>query len=177
MTTPGTRLGIREIGETILSGVQDHFAAAAQLLPERQYVAPGDPSQIAWDCEQLVVSLQGIGWGQHPSAGTVPAKIGGQTSAVAVRHAIFVVALVRCTPSVGARNTGVVPADQIQAAGLEFLTDAGVLSQALVVACARVRAGLDRADLVEVGAVNPEGPSGGFHGMSAQIAITSGTLV
>lgn len=177
MTTPGQRLTIREMAESILGAIVDHYTAAAVTLPERRYVAPGDPTQIAWDCEQLVVAVQGVGWGQATNAATLSPKIGSQVSATAVRHVVFDVALVRCTPSDGDPDTGLVPAAEIHAAGLDFMIDVGHMSQALVAACAAVRAGLDRAALVEPGAVNPAGPSGGYHGMSAMIAVTAGTLV
>jgi len=172
-------LTIRAMAESILAAVQEHYAATspAVALPDRQYLAPGAPDQIAWDCEQLVVSVAGIGWGQAPSAGQSPSpKIGAQVSVTAMRHVIFDVSLVRCTPSDGDAITGIPEASAIHAAGQAFMTDMGLLSQALVVACASVRAGLDRAALVEPGAVNPAGPSGGYHGMSAQIAVTAGTL-
>jgi hypothetical protein len=178
MTSVGKRLSIQEMAESILGAIVDHYAAAPATLPARQYIAPGDPTQIAWDCEQLVVSVQGIGWGQAPSAGQSPSpKIGAQVSATALRHVIFDVALVRCTPSDGDAVTGLPDPADIHAAGLEFMRDMGLMSQALVTACAAVRAGLDRSALVEPGAVNPAGPSGAFHGMSAQIAVTAGTLV
>lgn len=179
MTTAGQALTIRAMAESILAAVQEHYAATdpAVALPERQYVAPGSPDQIAWDCEQLVVSVAGVGWGQAPSAGQSPSpKIGTQVSATAVRHVIFDVSLVRCTPSEGDPDTGLPDAADIHAAGLAYMTDMGLVSQALVVACASVRTGLDRSDLVEPGAVNPAGPSGGYHGMSAQIAVTAGQL-
>jgi len=175
VTAPGPRLTIREVGQAILDAVVGHFAVAGIALPERQYLAPGDPTQIAWDCEQLVVALQGIGWGQHPTAGPLATKMGSQINAVGLRHAIYVVSLVRCTPSDGDRETGLVSAQLIHAAGQQFMDDMGVLSQALVEACAEVRAGLDRGSLVEAGAINPEGPSGQYHGMSAPVAITVGT--
>jgi len=179
VTTAGKALTIRTMAETILAAVQDHYAATspAVSLPERQYIAPGSPDQIAWDCEQLVVSVTGIGWGQAPSAGQSPSpKIGAQVSATAIRHVIYDVALVRCTPTEGDPDTGLPNAADIHAAGLAYMTDMGLLSQALVVACAAVRTGLDRSALVEPGAVNPAGPSGGFHGMSAQIMVTAGAL-
>lgn len=180
MTTAGRGLTIRQMGESILAAIQEHYAATAPAvaLPDRQYLAPGAPDQIAWDCEQLVVSVAGIGWGQAPSAGQSPSpKIGTQVSVTAVRHVIYDVSLVRCTPSDGDIDTGLPDPADIHAAGQAFMTDMGLMSQALVVACATVRAGLDRSALVEPGAVNPAGPSGGFHGMSAQIAVTAGNLV
>jgi hypothetical protein len=183
VTTLGKGLTIREIANSILDAVVEHWAAAivddptVSPLPERQYVAPGDPTQIAWDCEQVVVAIQGIGWGQAPDAGTLSPGAGTHVSAVGVRHAIYVVQLIRCTPSDGDIETGLPSPAAIQAAGDEFMRDMGLLSQALMVACATVRTGFDRSAKVEPGAVNPDGPSGGFHGMSAQIAVTAGTLL
>lgn len=177
MTTAGKALTIRGMAESILGSIVDHYAAAAVTLPARQYVAPGDPTQIAWDCEQLVVAIQGIGWGQAPDAGVPTPRIGAPVSALAMRHAIYVVQLVRCTPTEGDPDSGIPEASAIHAAGLEFMTDMGLMSQALMVACATLRTGLDKTGLVQPGAVNPDGPSGAFHGMSAQIAITAGELV
>lgn len=177
MTTPtGTRLTIREMAVTILGAVVDHFDAAGVALPARRYVAPGDPAEIAWDCEQLVVAIQGIGWGQAPAAGAQLTRVGSPVSAMALRHAVFVVMLVRCTPAEGDPDTGIPDMDVIHAAGLEFMTDMGLLSQALLEACARVRTGLDRTAVVEPGAVDPAGPAGAFHGMTAPMAITVGEL-
>lgn len=172
----GERLTIKEMANSVLAAVQEHFAAAAVALPERQYVAPGDPTQVAWDCEQLVVACQGIGWGQAPDAATPSPKMGTMVSAVGLRHVIFIVQLVRCTPSDDEDGEGFPSVESIQAAGEEYMVDMGLLSQALLVACARIRADLDRTAKAEPGAVNPDGPSGGYHGMSAQIAITAGQL-
>lgn len=177
MTTAGKALTIRGMAESILGSITDHYTAAGVTLPARRYVAPGDPTQIAWDCEQLVVAIQGIGWGQAPDAGPPSPRIGTPVSALAMRHAIYVVQLVRCTPSEGDPQTGLPDEADIHAAGLAFMTDMGLMSQALMVACATIRTGLDRTGLVQPGAVNPDGPSGAFHGMSAQIAITAGELV
>lgn len=182
MTTAGRGLSIREMANSILGAIQDHYTAAIGLdptvtpLPTRQYVAPGDPTQIAWDCEQLVVAIQGIGWGQSPDASTLSPKMGTMISATGMRHAIFMVQLVRCTPSED-DGDGFPSVASIQAAGEEYMRDMGLISQALVVACAAVRTDLDRSAKVEPGAVNPDGPSGGYHGMSGQIMITAGTLV
>jgi hypothetical protein len=180
VTTAGKALTIRAMAESVLGAVQDHYAATdpAVTLPDRQYIAPGAPDQIAWDCEQLVVSVVGLGWGQAPSAAQSPQpRMGTHVSVTALRHVIFDVSLVRCAPSDGDPDTGIPAMADIHAAGLAYMTDIGLLSQALVVACATVRSGLDRSALVEPGAVNPAGPAGGFHGMSAQIAVTAGNLV
>jgi len=178
VTAPtGQRLTLREMSQAILDAVVAHFAAAGVALPERRYVAPGDPAQIAWDCEQLVVALQGVGWGQSPSAGQALAKTGTMVGATGVRHAVFVIALIRCTPSDGDRDTGIPDAADIHAAGLDFMTDMGLLSQALLEACAVVQAGFSRSALVEPGVVDPQGPSGTMHGMTAQLSITAGELV
>lgn len=179
MTAPsGRRVTLREISEALLAAVVDHFTAAGVALPERRYIAPGDPGQVAWDCEQLFVAIQGVGWGQAPSESTEAANvnIGSPVRALAIRHAVLVVSLVRCTPSEGDLDTGMPDVADIHAAGLAFMDDMGLLSQALLEACTRIRPGLPKPALVEPGAVTPEGPSGAYHGMTAPLAITVGDL-
>lgn len=174
----GKGIAVASIAETLLAVMEEHFAAAAVALPERRYVVAGDPLSIAWDCEQLVVGMTGIGWGQAEDRSSLSGKVAAQTSVVAVRHVIFSIQLVRCTPSKGSGRTNALPeVADMHAAGLAYMRDAGLISQALVTACARLRAGLDLDGMALPGAVNPLGPDGGFHAVDASIAITSGNLV
>lgn len=173
----GKGLTIPDLAESFLLGVQQHFAAANVALPARQYVAAGLPANIAWDCEQLVVALTGIGWGQAEDVVQLSPQINAQASVAAVRHAVFSVQLVRCTPAKGPH--GALPTvDQIHENGLAFFRDAGLLSQALVTACTRVAAmlGLQNTGNVQPGAVEPLGPTGGLVALDASVAITAGAL-
>lgn len=176
MTTAlGKRIFVAELAQKVLDGVVAHFEAADVTLPDRQYVAPGNPQLIAWDCEQLVVSLTGIGWGSAPEAATGSVKPGSQISVQGVRHAVLSIQLVRCTPVSRDARTPWPPVQAIQDAGTEFMRDAGLLSQALVTLMAELRQGLaqDHSGLVEAGAVTSLGPEGGYHGLEATLAVTS----
>lgn len=174
MTTPsGNVLGVQGMAETVLSAVEDHFAAAGIALPERRAIAAGSPVEVAWDCEQLLVLLDSIGWGQAIDLSQDSPRTGNPFSAHALRHAVLAVQLVRCTPVGNARNA-VPTREALHAAGLQYMTDAGALSQALVEACSRLRAGLDRDAHVQAGAITPAGPEGAFHGLQSTVAITVG---
>jgi len=174
-TALGKRIYVAELAQKVLDGVVAHFDAADVALPDRRYIAPGNPQLIAWDCEQLVVSLTGIGWGSAPDAAVGSVKPGAQMSVQGVRHAVFSIQLVRCTPKSNDTRTPWPPAAEIQAAGVDFMRDSGLLSQALVTLLAELRQGLaqDRSGVVEAGALTSLGPEGGYHGMEATLAITS----
>jgi hypothetical protein len=171
----GQGLTLPQIAVSILDAVEGHFAASDNDLPERRYVAPGTPDSIAWDCEQLVVALSGVGWGQAEDLAGGSLKMGTQSN-MAVRHAVFNVQLIRCTPSVSARGQAPT-ADKLHAAGLQFMRDAGMLSQALVEACRNVATGFDRTAMVQPGTVEPGPAEGGYQGIEAVIAVTSGQLL
>jgi hypothetical protein len=174
----GQRINVSELAQKTLDAVVAHFDAADVLLPDRRYVAPGNPQLIAWDCEQLVVALTGIGWGAAPDSAAQSMKPGSQISAFGIRHAVFSVQLVRCTPISKDTRTPWPPPEEIQASGIKFMQDAGRLSQALVTVVAELRQSIaqDRAGLVEAGVLTSLGPEGGYHGLEATLAITSGLL-
>lgn len=174
MSTPtGNVLGVRAMAETVLAVIEAHFAAAAIALPDRRAIAAGSSVEVAWDCEQLLVMLDSIGWGQAIDLAQESPRAGNPFSAHALRHAIFAVQLVRCTPIGGNRST-VPTRDDLHAAGLQFMTDAGALSQALVEAVSRLRSGLSRDCVVQAGAITPAGPEGAYHGLQSTIAVTVG---
>lgn len=176
----GKGLDVASTAQDILDHVVAHYAAATpgsvQPLPERRTIAPGDPQTIAWDCEQLVVSLQGIGFGPAVDASPAPSPRGGlPLSATALRHAVLAVDLVRCTPSPD--NNGNVSTVALNAAGLVFMRDCGMLSQAVVTFAGVLRSRLPDTASVQCGVVQPFGPSGGFHAAEVTIAITVPELV
>lgn len=175
MTTFGKGLELATTAGNILTAVVAHFDAAGVELPERRYVAAGHPREIAWDCEQLTVALEGIGWGQARDESAPNPRVGSPASVYAVRHAIVAVQLVRCTPKANGRDPLPTP-EAIHAAGLAYMRDAGLLSQALVTIAAELRAGLTRESSVELGAIESIGPDGGYHGMETVMAITTGQL-
>lgn len=177
----GKGLDIAQIAQELLDHVVAHWAAAAPgtavPLPTRRLIAPGDPRTIAWDCEQLTISLEGIGFGPAVDISASPSpRAGIPLSVNSLRHAVLTVSLVRCTPA--GREDGTPPAvGDLQAAGVTYLRDCGLLSQALVTFAGLMRSRLDDTESVQCGAVTPFGPSGGFHSADAAMAITTPYLV
>jgi hypothetical protein len=101
----GDALDIQGMALTIKAAVLAHLQADATFpIPGRVAIAAGSPEQVAWDCEQLLVLLQGIGWGPMEDQAPLAPAMAAVVSARAVRHAVFAVQLVRCTPTGAARG-------------------------------------------------------------------------
>ncbi|MDN5931175.1 MAG: hypothetical protein L0I24_08945 [Pseudonocardia sp.] len=172
----GQGLDIGRIAQVILDGLITHWAAAPKAtLPPRRMIAPGSARGIAWDGEGLAVSLGGIGVGAAPSQEAGTPRTGNPVAQV-LRHAVFVVQLVRCTPE---SHNGVTPPDaaEVTAAGLSLMRDAGLLSQALTEIASPVRSELGPGGLVVVGAVDVLGPQGGLAAVEATLTATAGKLL
>lgn len=177
----GKGLNIADTAQALLDFVVQHYAAAASgtvtPLPERRVILAGDPRTVAWDCEQLAISLEGIGFGPAVDAAVTPSpRAGTPLSVSGLRHAVLSVSLVRCTPQMD--NDGNPPSmGALHTAGLTFLRDCGMLSQAMVTFAGRLRDHLGDDALVQCGAVTPYGPSGQYHAADTAMAITVPELV
>lgn len=179
MSTLGKGLDIASEASLLLATTVEHYGAAGVPLPERQHLVAGDPREFAWDCEQLTVSLQGVGWGPAVSSSGGAARTGSPVSVASTRHVVLAVTLVRCTPQMIEVADGMRPpsAEDLDAAGRAFMRDAGLMSQAIVTYMSNANRRLDRVASVEAGVVEPLGPNATHHGVEAQVAITVGTLV
>lgn len=166
----GQGILVDQMAQLLLDHVVAHFGAAGVELPEHRVVTAGAP---AWDCEQLTVTLVGVGWGQAPDSATPTARPGTPVSVYALRHAVYAVGLVRCVPMPDPDPPSMA---ELNAAGLRFMRDAGLLSQALVEVGSGVRNQLGPAGSVQAGMIEPIGPDGGFVGMDGQFVITSAVL-
>lgn len=174
--TLGLALDVSSEADELLAAVEQHFSAAEVPLPERRCLVPGAPRDFAWDCEQVTVSLQGIGWGPATASAPTAPRTGTPASVMSVRHAVLAVQIVRCTPQM--TDGGHPPeAEELDTAGRDFMRDAGLLSQSLVTYVSQAAKRLERVASVEAGAVEPIGPSGTHHGVEATLAITVGQLV
>lgn len=177
----GKGLDVATTAQDLLAHVIAHYEAAAPgtvtPLPARRIVVAGDPREVAWDCEQLTVCLDGIGFGQALDAAIAPSpRAGVPFSATALRHAVFAVSIVRCTPPPG--NDGEAPPDaELNSAGLTFFRDCGMLSQCMVTFAGLMREQLGDTASVQCGAITPFGPSGGYHAADAAMAITVPELI
>ena len=149
-------------------------------LPARRFVAAGDPGSQAWDCEQLVISLAGVGFGPaQDSAPPVTPRAGSPASVMSVRHVVFNIALVRCIPGPTGRTATPPAVDALQEAGDRYMTDAGLLSQALVRWASRMRTSVlpnDGAASVQLGVIEPGEATGGFVGMIGAAIVTAAAL-
>ena len=177
MTSPaaGKGLDLGSIAEAIKAAIEGHFAAAEVDLPARRLIAPGQAELIAWDSEQLVVTTDGIGLGPAPTQAATAQRAGNPISAAAVRHAIFTVQLVRCVPEATGGGQHPPAPEKVTKAGLAFMRDAGLLSQALVEVCVAVGEAIGGGQ-VQPGAVTAVGPQGGMAAAQATIAVTAGNL-
>jgi len=173
VTAPsGKAINTAEIGQVIFDGVVAHYAAAsaAEPLPARRYLAPGDAAAVAWDCEQFTVSLIGVGLGVAPDAAQLSAKPGTHSGVAGMRHAVYSALLVRCTPTID--RDGPPEVAVLDPAGRAYLRDVGLISQALVEIGSRLR-GLDRSAVITAGNVQPIGPGGGFVGLEGQLTVST----
>lgn len=170
----GRMLNTGAIGEAIFSGVVAHYEASTdptrEALPARRYIAPGDAAAVAWDCEQFTVCLLGVGLGVAPDAAQGSAKPGTGAGVAGMRHAVFSALLVRCTPTVD--RDGPPEVSALHPAGQAYLTDVGMISQALVEIGSRLHA-IDRSAVITAGNVQPIGPGGGFVGLEGQLTIST----
>lgn len=173
MSEPATGLELLSIGAGILADVRAFFASNNVDLPDRYYLAPGAPGLIAWDCEQLVVSLAGVLWGINEDATQPIPQVGGGAGIFEIRHAQWSVQLVRCTPAMSDGGDPPAPAS-IQAAGELFVTDAGMLSQYLVnlASFPQSHSWLPVGALAKAGNVVALGPSGQYHGFEGTFTVT-----
>jgi len=179
VSVAGQGVAVRALAMDIQAAIESHWGGTAEPLPERRYVTFGDPGSVPWDCEQLVVSLAGIGFGPaQDSAPPVTPRGGTPASILSVRHAVFNVALVRCIPTPTGRSATPPDLAALQAAGERFMTDAGMLSQALVRWAARTYKNLpnDGAASVQLGVIEPGEASGGFVGLSGVAIVTCAAL-
>lgn len=160
------------IATTILDGVVAHFAASEVELPERRVIAPGDTRLIAVDdCEQVIVTCARIGWGADATGG-LSRPTGINLSSTTVRFVEFAVQIVRCTVDA----EGPVDADVLTGAGVAFLRDMGLLSQALTELCGD-HGPLSRHGKARAGDVVPVGPGGGPVASEGSITVTVKHLV
>jgi len=162
--TTGTALHVRSLAHELLDAVVRHWSTAEGApLPDRRYLSAGANRGAAWDCEQLTVTLGGIGWGPALDAAPASPRRGSPANVGSVRHAVFYVQLVRCIPSPG-RDGKPPTAEALSVAGEQFMRDCGLLSQAMVTWASNVDRSLpdDLASSVQAGVVEGVGPQGGY---------------
>jgi len=182
---PTTGIDVVSLARRLLAYTSEFFATAGIALPSRQYIAPGTPSTVAWDCEQLVVTLAALNFGKGQAALNYNTTV-GPSAGDEMRNASFGVQLVRCTPGFeepteGLLGQGWLPeVDEINTSGEQMLIDAGTLSQALSNLAAKADPQFTAATggtLVQAGAVTSFGPAGCLWGITGSLTVTAGVLL
>lgn len=175
--TTGKGLGLGPIAQLILAAVEQQYSDAGVVLPERRWITAGQTRLTSWDAEQVVVGCNGVGVGQAVDQPSASMRVGNPIGSAGLRHAVFAVQIVRAHPEPD-DGTNLPTVAELTAAGLAAMTDAGLLSQALVEACAAVKQHL-RGPLqgsVLPGVVDTIGPSGGMAGVEGTITATAAWL-
>jgi MYXO-CTERM domain-containing protein len=176
---PTTGIDILTVAQALLTAVQTFYAQNGVELPARQAIVAGEPSVVAWDCEQLIVSVASIGWGRSVDATQLSPTFGKAASVNAMRHVEINVALVRCTPTIkdGGASPILPSLDELNAAGEQYLIDYGMLSQCLVNFVAFHNPAIPPGCNCQAGAVQPAGPEGGLVALSVGLIITAASLL
>lgn len=178
MSADGLGLAVAAVAQTILDTIVAHYDGVDGVsLPSRRLIAGGNPRLVAWDnCEQVVVSMSGIGNGPAPGVGGQSRATGNPISAMGVRHAVFAVQITRINPESRDGGQTPPPVSTVNKAGLAAMRDAGLLSQALMEVCTKAAAALPPGSQAVAGAVETLGPEGGFTASEGSLAVTIGLL-
>lgn len=165
------------VAQALLDGIVDWFADPANVgpdyppLPERRYVAGGDPRVVAWDTTagQLTVTLGRILLGLSAATSPAPARVPRANPANAgrvLRTASLEVQLVRCAPALA-------DADVLHAHGLLVTEDAGHLIRAVLDVAKAGKLTRRQAPEAHVTVEDLEtlGPDGGAAASAVRIAV------
>lgn len=155
LSNPGA---VFDIADDLLAAVAAGFAAVPIALPSRQYVHSG---QVAFDCEQLVVSVDGL---DHSLAGGDP-----QVSKCAPPRSINLhVWLIRCVPTHGTDDREPPSESQLTVSAETLLTDLWVLAYVIW----NNRASwAERCASILLGPTVVVGPEGRFGGSHASLTV------
>jgi hypothetical protein len=166
---PGLRVVLEGQASGLLEALVAHWSAAGVSLPARRVIAPGAPGLIAWDCEQVVLSLGQILLGTAEDSVSASAQLGAAASNV-TRAAQWSIQVVRCTPEQD--DAGEPPAVEVLTeAGLAALVDAGLLSQFVTNLATWPPDWIPPGGRVRGGGVTSLGPQGGYHGFEATLTL------
>lgn len=132
-----------EIGELILSELEGLFTDESVELPTHRYVHSG---AIAHDCEQVVVSCQGL-----------------ERDGIGPRLAVFDAEIVRCVPAIS--EAGNPTPSALEQSAEALLADARLLFRL------RSSEALNACRSYDVREMAPIGPEGGFGGWRMRLAV------
>lgn len=115
------------VARQVLDLVAAALDATPAGAPDRRYVSDGP--LVAWDCEQLVVAVEGT----VSHDGDLMVETPGPVNCLVMRAATLGVWIVRCAPTVEDDGTPP-PADDIDANAAVMLADPTVMLDAIVTA-------------------------------------------
>ena len=147
----------------ILTALVAELTADGITVPDRRYVHAGE---VAWDCEQFVVSLKAMRPTMTGGADVLPTGPGG---CVVLRSAVFELSLIHCAPEPfqdGSRPTSVA----LNTWGIGRCDDALSLMRGVVRAHNAGSFG-EVCSQVRIEEVNSLGPDGGYGGVAVTIAV------
>jgi hypothetical protein len=173
---PSGGVDMLTVPTALLAYVNAYFAQAGVALPTNQYFAAGDRTNVPWDCEQVVVTMDGISWGRSKDATQLSSSFGKESSVNAMRHADYTIEIVRCHPTLDNQDGQPLPSAEYEAAAVANWIDAGLLSQALINFVAFPNSALPPGGSTQAGAVGVLGPAGGFVGVNASLTMTLAQL-
>jgi hypothetical protein len=176
---PSNGIDLITVPKALLAYVIAYFAQAGVELPDRQGMVAGPATSIPYDCEQLTVTLETVGWGRARDATQLSPGLGKESSINSMRHGEWVVTLVRCWPT-GDDEGNLVDMDTIETFAEGVARDSGLLSQALINFAAfqqfNDQAPLPPGGSTQAGAVSFTGPSGGYIGINGSFIATVAEL-
>lgn len=171
MTAPTpSHINLAALARRCLDAVVAHHDEHGWHLPERRYLAAGEPNAIAADDEHLAVMLEGMqpGSSQQAQRGQVVQSRGAR--AQLLPRATLVVRLMRCIP-VG-DEYGAPDADVIDESGMELFTDVGRVLSSLYAWAGSENSGPMLNGQVSFGQVMSLGPSGGIAGWMFPVDVS-----
>lgn len=151
---------IADLADALLAAAVSAYSDAGVTAPDRRYIHAG---QVAFDCEQLVVSTTRVFRGR-PRLPAADVNRPGDLWSVE-----FTLNLLRPVPTLTDRGQPPSTA-KLQQAGTDLSVDARVLSLGMV---PKLKAApFDGCDLVAAGDLIPVGPEGGFGGWNLVVEVT-----
>lgn len=142
------------LGVELLESIVDEFALLGLPLPPRQYVANGD---VAFDCEQLVVTLERV------YSGLPGQETTRRTLLPRLQSAQYAAYLVRCAPVMDDRGR---PPEEaaMEASAITLYSDMNVMWRVIGTIWGNCRDS-------SIGTVEIVGPSGGYVAALARVAV------
>ena len=171
-----------EVARAVLDSIQAWWQQHADdedapaPLPDRRFIAPGAPREVAWDPNgQVHVALDhilaGLNPTQPPQPAVLPRSSRASNPAALNRSALLEIQIVRCQPSL--TGAGRIPSrDTLDEQGWTLIGDAGHLSRCALAAAKAgdwLREGAHGQ--ITIGDVQTVGPQGELAAIALQVTI------